>query len=228
MKGLAGKKSGQRPDHNIKKGQKARNNDAIRRGEIPLHFLNPKYRNFMERIFKAIDNNPEAIHYKIVDKAGIRKASGSSDDPDSLKEEIETAIDYLEDGVYKVLLGKANSVTERTAAVVVDYRKGEARQAPSRAQGRFTAAVSGFTLEDINQAKEEGRAEGLKELRVMRLEDKYTLLERRFDRFEDAFNRLVKTLDEADGEKDGKFLDKGLEAIEKLSAAKDLMSSFKF
>lgn len=182
----------------------------------------------MERIFRAIDNHPDAIHYRITDKSGAKKASGHSDDPDTLKDNIETDIGYLEDGTYKIMLGKANTLTDRTATVTLDYRKGETRPMQTRSAGRFSAAVSGFTLEDINQAKAEGREEGLKELRVMRLEDKYNMLERRFDRFEDAFNRLVKTLDEADGEKDGKFLDKGLDAIEKLSAAKDLMSNLKF
>lgn len=182
----------------------------------------------MERIFRAIENNPEAVYYKIVDAKGAKKASGHSDDPETLKEDIETDIGYLEDGAYRIMLGKGNALTEWSATVTIDYRKGETRSPSARTPGRFSTAVAGFTIDDLNQAKAEGREEGLKELRVMRLEDKYNLLERRFDRFEDAFNRLVKTLDEADGEKDGKFLDKGLGVIEKLSAAKELMQSLKF
>lgn len=183
----------------------------------------------MERIFRAIDNNPEATHYKIVDKSGTRKASGSNDDPETLKDEIETEIGYLEDGSYKIMLGRGNNLSDRAAMVSLDYRKGEARPvSQQRTPGRFTAAVAGFTIDDINAAKAEAREEALKELRYIRLEDKYDLLSREFDRFKDAFNRLVKTLDEADGEKDGKFLDKGLEIFEKLSAAKELAKDLKF
>lgn len=182
----------------------------------------------MERIFRAIDNNPEAIHYKIVDKNGVRKVSGRNDDPEALKDEIETSIEYLEDGIYKVLLGKANSVSEKTAAVVVDYRKGEARQPANRTAGRFTQALGTFTLEDLKQAKEEGLAEGMREARLLRLEDKQHAQDRRMDKLEDALQRLVKMLDEADGEKDGKFGDTAIDVLEKVSAAKDLMQGFKF
>lgn len=180
----------------------------------------------MERIFRAIDKYPEAIYYKIVDKSGNRKAYGSNEDPEVLKDEIQADLDLLDDGTYQVILGKGQNLSGRSATVTIDYRKGEIISTPTRPVGRFQAAVAGFTIDDLNQAKAEGREEGLKELRVMRLEDKYNLLERRFDRFEDAFNRLVKTLDESDGEKDGKFGDTALDVLEKVSAAKDLMKNF--
>ena len=186
----------------------------------------------MERIFRAIDNNPEATHYKIVDKAGVKKGAGHSDDPETLKDDIETDLGYLEDGTYRVMLGKGNALTDRSATVTLDYRKGEQRGTGLRpasgtgGPGRVTQALGTFTLEDLKQAKEEGLAEGMREARLLRLEDKQHAQDRRMDKLEDALHRLVKMLDEADGEKDGKFGDTALDVLEKVSAAKDLMKNF--
>lgn len=182
----------------------------------------------MERILRAIENNPEATFFKIVDKGGTRKASGGAEESEALKDEIEREMDYLDDGTYRVLLGKVNNISERNAIVSIDYRKGEARTAPSRSTGgRFAQALGNFTLEDLKAAKEEGLAEGMREARLLRLEDKIHQQDRRMDKLEDALQRLVKMLDEADGEKDGKFGDTAIDVLEKVSAARELMKDFK-
>lgn len=172
----------------------------------------------MERIFKAIDNNPEALFFKIVDSKGAAVGSGNGDDSEDLKAALETELDYLEDGKYKILLGKAHNISERNNSQIVAYSKGNqnTKQTMSR--------VGYFTAEDLALAEEKGFQQGKKEATLLNLLDRMQRAESDIQTIKNKINRVIETLDEADGEKDGLL---GGNPVELMTTAKTLMDSFK-
>jgi hypothetical protein len=177
----------------------------------------------MERIYKAIDNNPEALFFKIVDAKGTRRANSSADDSEELKEAIETALDYLSDGTYTIYLGKSNNLSPQRAAVSVEYKKGNTTPlTPQKMSGN----IGFISLEEAEKREQKAFDAGKREAVILDHENRITRNETDIRRIIDKMNELIKAVDSMDGDEDGTIGEKAVEVIQQFSAAKEALSGF--
>lgn len=178
----------------------------------------------MEEIFNAIEQNADILHFRITGGTAKRAVVGQGFTTEDMLNEVAIAIENLNDGHYKILLGKYSNLSEQRAAHIFDFTKGQpTNPTKTMSTGRLSSQF-GFSREDLEAAKQEGIQQGFQQAENLYIREKIGKHEARLDKIEDNFKKLVQILDEADGKADGNILEKGLDFMAK---AKDGVEAFK-
>lgn len=178
----------------------------------------------MERILRAIENNPEALFFKIVDAKGVRKANGQADDSEDLIEALTSQLDYLPAGNYTIFLGKGNNLSHQRATVTLDYKIGNA---PITATRNMSNQIGFISIEEAEKREQKAFEDGKREAILLDHEKRLARAENDIKNIITKVNEVIKVVDGMDGEEDGNIGDKAVQTLQQFSAAKEALAGFK-